>query len=80
MTTRTDYRDALGWLRLTYQQDWEAREELAMMCDSPGLVDAMTDMVLGMAQIVSPDGTPEPYLDLLTRNLDGILDRRGADE
>lgn len=79
MTTRTDYRDALGWLRLTMQQDWEARGQLAMLCDPVGLVDALTDLLLGMAA-VHTEGQPEDYLDYMTENLDEILDRHDVSE
>lgn len=74
MTTRTDYRDAVGWLYAALRQDWEGRNELAKMCDPPGLVDALTDMLLGLAAI-STDGKPLLYLDYMRDNLDALLDR-----
>lgn len=71
---RDDYRDALGWLRLTYQRDWEARGELAMATDPAGLVDALTDMLLGLANI-STNGNINLYLDAMSINLESMLDR-----
>ncbi len=74
MTTRTDYRDAVGWLYAALRQDWEGRYELARMCNPPGLVAALTDMLLGLAAI-STNGRPLTYLDYMRDNLDVMLDR-----
>lgn len=66
MTTRTDYRDAVGWL-------------LAVVCDPAGLIDALTDMLLGLAAI-STDGKPKLYLDHMRDNIDDLLKRAGMED
>lgn len=79
MTTRTDYRDAVGWLYAYARQDWQARNELATMCNPTGLIDALVDMHLGLANIAT-NGQPLLYLDHMRDNLDALLDRYGLDE
>lgn len=79
MSTRTDYRDAIGWLYATARQDWEARNQLALMTDPVGIVDALTDMLLGLANI-STDGDVMLYLDAMRDQMEGMLDRYGMDE
>lgn len=79
MTTRTDYRDAVGWLYAAAREDHEGRMELAKMCDPCGLVDALTDMLLGLAAI-STHGQPLKYLDYMRDNLDVMLDQSGMED
>lgn len=79
MPTRTDYRDAIGWLSLSLHRDWDSRNDLARLVDPAGLVDALTDMLLGLAHI-STDGEPERYVDYMRANIDAMLSRRGVDE
>lgn len=74
MTTRSDYRDALAWAYAVVRKDWDGRNRLATMVDPAGLVDAITDMWLGLASITT-HGHPTRYLDEMRANLDDLLDR-----
>lgn len=76
--SRDDYRDALGWLYATHREDDEGRMVIASDCDPPGLLDALTMLLLGLAR-VSTNGQPELYLDHLGANLDRLLDDAGID-
>lgn len=79
MSTRTDYRDAIGWLYANARQDFEARDQLALMVDPCGLVDALTDMLLGLANI-STDGDVMLYIDTMRDQLEDMLDRSGMED
>lgn len=79
MTTRTDYRDAVGWLYAALHRDAENKNALAMVCDPAGLIDALTDMLLGLAAI-STDGKPKLYLDHMRDNIDDLLKRAGMED
>lgn len=72
MTTRTDYRDAIGWLYAHLRADWDARNALANIVEPVGLVDALTDMLLGLAAI-STHGQPDKYLDYMREHIDQML-------
>lgn len=75
MTTRTDYRDALAWLYAALRRDQEGRSAIANHCSPTGLVDALTDLHLGLAAVATHQ-EPEAYLNYLRDNLDRILDRQ----
>lgn len=79
MTTRTDYRDAIGWLYAHARGDWEARDALASMTNPVGLVDALTTMLLGLARISTND-EPFMYLDYLRDNIEELCAAAGIED
>ena len=72
--TRDDFRDAVGWLIVSHQQDTASKVALANMCDPVGLVDALTAMMLGLVNI-STCGNPQLYLDHMRDHIDEYVDR-----
>jgi len=73
MTTSDDYRDAIGWLYATARRDWEARAELAEICNPLGLVEALADIVIDFATVAT-DGQPTQWIDYMRNNLDDLLE------
>lgn len=73
MTTLTadNYRDAVAFIRATYQRDVAGREAIARNCDPAGMVDAITMLYLGMLTSVQTE--PLEYFDEVLIRLDAVL-------
>lgn len=69
------FLDALAFSRCTLRRDWEGRDAIARGCDPVQMVDALTNLFLGLIITnVGPHGTRvETYLDHMRDQLPAVL-------
>ncbi len=74
---REAYRDAMGYLYAKVRNDQEGMSTIALSCEPAPMLDALSDMALGIAAIAT-DGKPTLWLDRLREDLDALLDAYDA--
>lgn len=77
--TRDSHLDAIAWLQVHLDGDFEGRDAIARACDPVALIQVLTAMHLGLVNVAT-HGQPQEYMNVLRETLADYLANNEVDQ